>query len=100
MTAQIQILWKDFAILQSCYRAHELMGAIAEKTNSYEDAAKHYDTAWRILNQQDPAVGKSIEMARYCLLHPALSQFFKRIPFQATNGCCANCVRFVMANPE
>ena len=34
------------------------MGAVAEKNNSYEEAAQHYDTAWKILNKQDPAVGK------------------------------------------
>lgn len=34
------------------------MGAIMEKNALVEDSAKNYNSAWEILNKQDPAVGK------------------------------------------
>nr|CDS16822.1 tetratricopeptide repeat protein 21b [Echinococcus granulosus] len=46
----------------SCYRACEFMGVIAEKNNSYEDAATYYNTAWEILNKQDLAIGYKLAL--------------------------------------
>ncbi|VDM17901.1 unnamed protein product [Hydatigera taeniaeformis] len=48
---------------KSCYRAYEFMGLIAEKSNSYEDAATHYNTAWEILNKQDLGVGYKLALS-------------------------------------
>ncbi|EUB62957.1 Tetratricopeptide repeat protein [Echinococcus granulosus] len=48
--------------IDSCYRACEFMGVIAEKNNSYEDAATYYNTAWEILNKQDLAIGYKLAL--------------------------------------
>ncbi|VDK32982.1 unnamed protein product [Taenia asiatica] len=54
----VDLLKRCLQYNQSCYQACEFMGVVAEKNNSYEDAAMYYNTAWEILNKQDLAIGK------------------------------------------
>lgn len=42
---------------QSCSRAWELLGSIAEREQAYKDAANHYEHAWKLATQADQAVG-------------------------------------------
>lgn len=42
---------------QSCAKAWELLGFIFEKESSYKDAADHYESAWKFMNQANPAIG-------------------------------------------
>merc|ERR1712078_602831 len=42
---------------KSCSKAHEHLGAIAEREQAYEDAADSYSKAWDIDNGNNPTVG-------------------------------------------
>ncbi|XP_020661983.3 tetratricopeptide repeat protein 21A [Pogona vitticeps] len=42
---------------KSCTKAYECLGFIAEKENSYKDAASNYELAWKYSNQANPAIG-------------------------------------------
>ncbi|XP_039211194.1 tetratricopeptide repeat protein 21A isoform X4 [Crotalus tigris] len=42
---------------ESCAKAYECLGFIAEKENAYKDATMNYELAWKYSNQANPAVG-------------------------------------------
>lgn len=44
-------------ILQSCCKAHEYLGYIFEKEQSYKDAASSYEMAWKYGNKNNPVIG-------------------------------------------
>ncbi|XP_063424970.1 tetratricopeptide repeat protein 21B-like [Mytilus trossulus] len=41
----------------SCCKAHEYMGYIMEKEQSYKDAAQNYEAAWKYGNKNNPVIG-------------------------------------------
>ncbi|XP_074652535.1 tetratricopeptide repeat protein 21B-like [Tubulanus polymorphus] len=41
----------------SCCKAYEYMGFVMEKEQSYKDAAKNYEMAWKYGNKNNPAIG-------------------------------------------
>ena len=49
--------YKIVLILQSCCKAHEYMGYIMEKEQSYKDAAQNYESAWKYGNKNNPVIG-------------------------------------------
>lgn len=44
--------------IQSCCKAHEYLGYIFEKEQSYKDAATSYEMAWKYGNKNNPVIGK------------------------------------------
>lgn len=42
---------------KSCCKAHEYMGYIMEKEQSYKDAASNYESAWKYGNKNNPVIG-------------------------------------------
>ncbi|XP_068940430.1 tetratricopeptide repeat protein 21A isoform X2 [Petaurus breviceps papuanus] len=42
---------------KSCCKAYEYMGLIMEKEQSYKDAARNYELAWKYSNQANPSIG-------------------------------------------
>ena len=52
-----ELLKKCLKYNQSCGKAEEYMGLIKEKEQSYIDAAGHYERAWKLYNEKDPAIG-------------------------------------------
>ncbi|KAJ3295051.1 Tetratricopeptide repeat protein 21B [Borealophlyctis nickersoniae] len=42
---------------RSCAKAWEYLGHIMEKEASYKDAAEHYESAWRLEGETNPAMG-------------------------------------------
>merc|ERR1719352_2167768 len=55
LASQLCHLAKDHN--RSCGKAWELLGLIYEREQSYKDAAHHYEKAWELGNQSNPAVG-------------------------------------------
>lgn len=51
--------FKFILILQSCCKAHEYLGYIFEKEQSYKDAASSYEMAWKYGNKNNPVIGKT-----------------------------------------
>lgn len=43
--------------VKSCYKAYEYMALIRERAEDYGEAVRYYECAWRLVNQNDPAVG-------------------------------------------
>ena len=43
---------------QACCKAYEYMGYIMEKEQSYKDAAKNYELAWKYGNKSNPGIGE------------------------------------------
>ncbi|KAJ1556724.1 Tetratricopeptide repeat protein 21B, partial [Cladochytrium tenue] len=52
-----ELLKRALAQNQSCAKAWEYLGLIMEKEASYRDAADHYDRAWRLDRESNPATG-------------------------------------------
>ena len=48
--------------LQSCSKAWEYLGFIAEKEQAFKDAADHYEKAWRHSHCRSPAVGEYVSV--------------------------------------
>uniref|UniRef100_A0A1B6BXL6 Tetratricopeptide repeat protein 21B n=2 Tax=Clastoptera arizonana TaxID=38151 RepID=A0A1B6BXL6_9HEMI len=53
----IELLRRVLVHNQSCYRAHELLGLIAEKDQKYLEAGAQYQQAWKLSGETDPALG-------------------------------------------
>jgi tetratricopeptide repeat protein 21B len=51
------LLKKVLSYNKSCFRAWEYMGFIMEKEASYVDAAYHYENAWKLVRESNPAIG-------------------------------------------
>ena len=45
--------------MQSCYRAWEYLGFIAEKEQLFREAAERYEKAWHFSHQRNPGIGGS-----------------------------------------
>ena len=43
--------------VQSCYKAYEYMALICERAQDFGEAVRYYEFAWRLVNQNDPAIG-------------------------------------------
>ena len=43
--------------MQSCYRAWEYLGFIAEKEQLFREAAERYEKAWHFSHQRNPGIG-------------------------------------------
>ncbi|XP_075220295.1 tetratricopeptide repeat protein 21B isoform X2 [Lycorma delicatula] len=41
----------------ACYRAHELLGLVAEKEQKYMEAGSQYQLAWKLGGENDPSLG-------------------------------------------
>lgn len=52
-----ELLKKAIAQNKSCAKAWEYMGYIMEKEASYKDAADHYESAWKLERESNPAMG-------------------------------------------
>lgn len=48
---------------KSCTKAYELAGNIAEKTQSYNDAAKCYEKAWKSCGRSKPHIGYKLALS-------------------------------------
>ena len=48
---------------QSCYKAWEYLGYISEKEQAFQDAANHYENAWKYCYQTSPNIGCVIDSA-------------------------------------
>ena len=44
--------------MQSCYRAWEYLGFIAEKEQLFQEAAERYEKAWHFSHQKNPGIGE------------------------------------------
>ena len=44
--------------MQSCYRAWEYLGFIAEKEQLFKEAAERYEKAWHFSHQKNPSIGE------------------------------------------
>ena len=47
---------------QSCYRAWEYLGFIAEKDQLFQEAAERYEKAWHFSHQRNPSIGGSARL--------------------------------------
>lgn len=55
----VQMIRKFFPFcFQSCCKAYEYMGYIMEKEQSFKDASRNYEMAWKYGNKTNPAIGK------------------------------------------
>ncbi|XP_013391055.1 tetratricopeptide repeat protein 21B [Lingula anatina] len=52
-----ELLRKCLAANKSCCKAYEYMGFIMEREQSYRDAAKNYENAWKYGNKNSPVIG-------------------------------------------
>ena len=43
---------------QACCKAYEYMGFIMEKEQSYKDASRNYELAWKYGNKSNPNIGE------------------------------------------
>lgn len=46
--------------MQSCYRAWEYLGFIAEKEQLFKEAAERYEKAWHFSHQRNPSIGEPL----------------------------------------
>ena len=51
------LLQKVLLYNKSCAEAHEYLGFIMEKENSYKDASEHYEMAWKFEKSANPSMG-------------------------------------------
>ena len=65
-------------VFQSCSKAWEYRGFVAEKEHAYKDAATYYEKAWRFGYHADPTVGKP----RYVLSFYVVNLIFLLARFQ------------------
>lgn len=52
-----ELLKRVLAHNQACYRAHELLGLVAEKEQKYVEAGNQYQIAWKLGGENDPGLG-------------------------------------------
>lgn len=62
-------------ILQSCCKAHEYLGYIFEKEQSYKDAASSYEMAWKYGNKNNPVIGITCKVLNQTSYKDALFSF-------------------------
>lgn len=53
--------------MQSCCKAWEYLGFIMEKEQSYQDAARNYENAWKFGNQNNPAIGMNLPKHKFII---------------------------------
>ena len=47
-------------LFQSCTKAYDLYGYIAEKEQNYKDAVKNYEKAWQLTSKSNPVIGMHV----------------------------------------
>lgn len=60
-----ELLRRILTYNKSCAKAYEYLGYIAEKEQSYREAAVQFENAWRMTNQRNPTVGYRLALSYF-----------------------------------
>ena len=58
-----QLLRRALSYNRSCAKAFEYLGYILEKEQSFKEAALHFESAWKLTNKSNGAVGYKLSLS-------------------------------------